>query len=1172
MRLLSLHLKAFGPFTDATLSFPEGNGLHIVYGPNEAGKSTALRALKALFFGIQERTTDNFLHDNRDLRIGGRIQHAGGTGVYLIRRKGRKDTLLDEEDRLVPEEVLRDVLGSLGEDLFSRMFGISHVDLVKGGQDIVAGKGDVGESLFAAGMGGAGLSEVLASLDAEADLLFKPRGQKRLVNDHVAAFQEAKRACQEATLLGKDWEERRETLAGAQARREDLSRELSALKADLSRLERIHKSLPLIGERKERLASRAALGNVLILAPGFSEERIKTATDLDSARAIEARAAAQLESVRARMGSLPPPDAVLDQESIITELHRSLGGPVKAASDLPRLQGEISRLSVDAERLLNELSPGLPLASAESLRLPATSRQRILDLAARQRELHGNLMRARRTAEGLGPKIHRAEADIDRLGPPRDAGTLREAVRRVQKRGSLDDELAKATREYKAEEAQAGIDLGKLPLWGHSLEELEAAPVPSSDTIDRFETAFSTMATRRDGIDESIRKAREMATDLEQRIARLESTGDVPTVDDLDRARGRREAGWRLVRETWLDGKRDDEAVKAFDPDAPLPEAFEKSVREADSVADRLRREADRVAQKNTWLADLKKVMEENRTLCEMLDLLLHEESELNEQWRAQWMAANITPLPPKEMRAWLARHAALVVRAEEIRTRWQAIHTLEARIRECRDDLLQGLASLGEPLPSDQPTLHVLLDRCQSVLDALAESDRRREKLQSTLADLSEQLSAARLEEKEAAEGQVAWASEWAEAVESLPLSPSASPQEVNAFLERSQDLFGKIDTIADRARRIAGIERDRDAFAERVRAFAVPIAPDLADLPYGQAVELLHKRLSDARQAATARDGLSRQAREKEEDLAAARDSIAELSTALDSICRRAHCNRPEELEEAERRSAAAQELDQRLANLNAQLLAFTGGGTIEDLIMESDSEDADALPGRITDTCSRIDGLATEISALDQAIGSARTEIARMDGSARAAEAAEQAQAALFRIRDATERYIRFRLAASLLRGEIERYRERNQGPILKRASEIFSRLTLGSFAGLKTNFDDGDRPILVGTRSSGETVVVEGMSDGTCDQLYLALRLASLVHYLEANEPMPFIVDDILVNFDNERAKAALEVLIELAGRTQVIFFTHHRHLVELAEEGNQQGTVFVSNLSVKTVPA
>jgi uncharacterized protein YhaN len=102
--------------------------------------------------------------------------------------------------------------------------------------------------------------------------------------------------------------------------------------------------------------------------------------------------------------------------------------------------------------------------------------------------------------------------------------------------------------------------------------------------------------------------------------------------------------------------------------------------------------------------------------------------------------------------------------------------------------------------------------------------------------------------------------------------------------------------------------------------------------------------------------------------------------------------------------------------------------------------------------------------------------------------------------------------------------------------------------------------------VGVRSGGGNIVtVEWMSDGTADQLYLALRLAGLDTYLNNNEPLPLIVDDILIMFDDDRAAATLQVLAELSHKTQVIFFTHHRHLVELAEK-----TIDASELILHTL--
>ena len=75
----------------------------------------------------------------------------------------------------------------------------------------------------------------------------------------------------------------------------------------------------------------------------------------------------------------------------------------------------------------------------------------------------------------------------------------------------------------------------------------------------------------------------------------------------------------------------------------------------------------------------------------------------------------------------------------------------------------------------------------------------------------------------------------------------------------------------------------------------------------------------------------------------------------------------------------------------------------------------------------------------------------------------------------------------------------------------------------------------------------------MSTGTADQLYLALRIASVADYLDRAPPLPFIADDLFINFDDERAAAGLQVLRQLAEKTQVLFFTHHQHLVDIASD-------------------
>ena len=71
MKLLKLNLKAVGPFSSAVLDLSAGqHGLHLIYGPNEAGKTSALRAISHLLFGFPHLSADNFVHPNEQLRVG----------------------------------------------------------------------------------------------------------------------------------------------------------------------------------------------------------------------------------------------------------------------------------------------------------------------------------------------------------------------------------------------------------------------------------------------------------------------------------------------------------------------------------------------------------------------------------------------------------------------------------------------------------------------------------------------------------------------------------------------------------------------------------------------------------------------------------------------------------------------------------------------------------------------------------------------------------------------------------------------------------------------------------------------------------------------------------------------------------------------------------------------
>ena len=121
-------------------------------------------------------------------------------------------------------------------------------------------------------------------------------------------------------------------------------------------------------------------------------------------------------------------------------------------------------------------------------------------------------------------------------------------------------------------------------------------------------------------------------------------------------------------------------------------------------------------------------------------------------------------------------------------------------------------------------------------------------------------------------------------------------------------------------------------------------------------------------------------------------------------------------------------------------------------------------------------------------------------------------------------------------------------------------------------MKAGFDERDRPALRFVREGGAEVDVSALSAGTRDQLYLSLRLASLLRFAEIAGPMPLVLDDVLVHFDDERSAAALSVLAEVSQSIQVLFFTHHARLVDLARRAVPPGLLVVHELQGRSPAA
>ena len=1172
MKILRIGLLAFGPFTDKILDLHKGHeGLHIVYGPNEAGKTSALRALRQLLYGIPERSSDGFIHPYAKLRIGGRLLKSDGAVLEFVRRKGRVNTLRAKDDAtLIDESHLHTFLGGVDSDLFATMFGIDHADLVQGGEEIIQGGGDVGQVLFAAGSGISDLRKVQDELRAEAENLFKPRGQTQRINKALATLKKNKKAMREAELPGQEWVRHDRALREALDLKQSIDQDLVQKQREKHRLERIREALPAISQQKELLNDLKVCADAVLLPADFGDRRRDALTNFRIAENDKTQASQSLKEINKALEELAIPESLIESADLIEQLHQDLGSQRKAMKDRSELLIQKNSLEADATAILKELRDDLTLDQAGQLRLSKAESVRIQRLGNTHEKLATRMESAGEEISKYSPRIEYLKKKLAGLGDTRDMSDLIGAIERARQHGALEEHFQTECTEIQLAEQAAEVALKRQQLWAGNLEDLEKLPVPLLETIDAFEHSLNEsqgeVTKQRAEIDELERNV----VDFDGKIEQLRLEQEVPTEDDLIRARRRREEGWQLVRRVWKErqepGVHERNFVADFQPADDLAGAYELSVQHADEFADRLRREADRVANKTTLLADRETRKNQCVRLKNMVKTAEVELAKIKEEWFAVWESIGILPRSPREMRVWVQDQRALADHVSTIREQKAKAGVLKTRIETHCRELSECLVTLGEPAAYADETLVHLIERSQKVVDRMARIKSEHEQVVRDLEQKENDLQEAKSRAKKTEQDLLQWQSKWTKAIRFLGLESDAGPAQAVSVIEDIKDLFVKIKEAKELHQRIEDIDRDAKAFAGKVNDLTGREAPDLSGLPVEQAVAEFNVRLTRARKAKTQQQSLEQQGRQEQKKSRIAEDKVAKIHAQLATMCQEAGCKSHEDLPAAEERSANRRQIQSQLEQLEGQLRKLSGGATLDEFIQDAQSVDPDSIDPVVDRLAEEIEQFIRQKPDLDQTIGSERTELSKMDGSARAAELAEEGQGLLARLETDAEQYVRLRLASTVLSQAIERYRKKNQGPILKRSTDLFARMTLGSFEGLRLEFSERGDAVLVGVRPGGKEIVgVGGMSDGTADQLYLAVRLASLETYLERNEAMPFIVDDILIKFDDDRAVATLQVLAQLAERTQIIFFTHHQHLVELAEAHIDEDVLFEYSL-------
>ncbi|MCX7571810.1 AAA family ATPase [Tumebacillus sp. DT12] len=335
-------------------------------------------------------------------------------------------------------------------------------------------------------------------------------------------------------------------------------------------------------------------------------------------------------------------------------------------------------------------------------------------------------------------------------------------------------------------------------------------------------------------------------------------------------------------------------------------------------------------------------------------------------------------------------------------------------------------------------------------------------------------------------------------------------------------------VDNLEREARTLAERLGDKAAFSTDLSAIIHKLSSCLQD-EERKASQRAH--LTD--KLSTVRDALQ----EKQNLLRAHLDAQAQLFRSADAADEETFRRRAAQFAERTRR------LDER-DRLHAILLRSAGGEAAwVKFCAEMEAADADQRREALTAEKVRLAELRAVLQGLQEEKGSLKQKLSSLETSERLSEARQNHRQLTARLEREADEWSVYAVARHLLQRTMGIYEREKQPAVIKRAADYFRRLTEGRYTGVYVPL--GDKRIEV-ERQDGHRFEPAYLSRGTVEQLYLAMRFA-LVHEYRQSVALPLVLDDIFVNFDPERTKAALRTLVEIAGEQQILFFTCHPHI-------------------------
>ncbi|MGQ0699314.1 MAG: AAA family ATPase [Panacagrimonas sp.] len=1138
MRFANLQFKKYGLLADREIDLPNGEfDLHVLAGPNEAGKSMMRVGIEDWLFGFHPRSQMAIGYQAALLRVGGTLR--GDPTSSCLRKKGNKDTLVNAADQPISDAALLAALGSCPtREQFQQQHCLNHAALRAGGEAL-AGIGtdhQASSVIFETTSGVTGLAELVELLDRQADQYFSKR-KRADVKFHVAEARHdtARTRLNEVRVL----ESRHATLKRNNKQADDTYRTLEVERADLlKKAARINRVLQLahhVDAFRRAVTDLDALGDPVPMAPEKIAEAIEALQKLVQARSERETVTQQVQLALDALKDIDLNTSVDALADAIEQIGSEIAHVVQSRNDRP-IQIALAEEGLDQIRRLShglgwQVAHSSDIAELDAIRgklPPGNVRQATAKILQDVRAARAKLDTAIQTVIERESDRDTAQTRLASIPPAVDVSSLRALLKRAR------DHVARTPNTTQVEQLQQKMAriAEQLDGWSQPAEKLLAIKLPSQEEVRQVQQSLSDAEVAERDAQRGLAAIADDVEAAERHLQVVSQTGHAPPGREaLDQARAERKQLWSGFRS----------GTKTIGDEG---EAFEVLVQRADGIADERFDSAQAAHEVDAARADLIRKQEAHSHHRQLHIERCEGTQGLRADWKVVLVRLGLPYLVGPDLEHWRSQIQACREIQDQIDECRQQVQAFEAQSTELRLALRSAV-----PNAAEDATLGSLMDTLDGALGTRNAEDALRNEASETLRKARGQLDAA-TKVRAAADTRFGEESaRWSVQLAQLGLHDSLDA----SVAELAVDTMATIEQTERSTRTALTRVRDMSATITGFDSRVAGLVKDLELEPSADAVataRLLGEHLKAYRAQRAKQEERKRQLDLQRSALRSADAAVQRADSKLAGLKALFCVDDEAALAEAAARHQQAAVLREQRDAAQKAVVQQAGAIPFEQVVGEVETADRELLLPEQQRIQSELDGVQEKLKDAVIARADCDRELAAVDGSEAAAIAETERVSALSEMEDSLAHFVQSKAGAIVLGWAVRKHRKRSQSPLLQRASGFFRELTDDRYEGFDID-DSGDKPILKAVPTGGQNWLAhDALSDGTLDVMYLALRLAALDLSAQGRPIPPLIADDLFINLDEGRARCGLKLLQRLSANFQVIFLTHQLGLVDV----------------------